>query len=339
MPVMTTSRTIPTRGALVALLAPLFVIAALAFDSVAQASAPGAGCSGSYGWPVKPFDRAHPIRGGFGDPRTVFQGARSEETILEGDGGFSFHQGLDISAPDGSPVYAVASGTVVRARGGRVTVECGNGRTFQYWHIEPAARVGQHAVAGETLLGFVQPKREHVHLTHLEHGRAVNPLAPNRLAPYRDATVPVVGAITIRRQGALATFAAEAVDMPSLPVPGRWHGFPVSPAVVAWRIEDAAGRIVVRTRVARDVRRTVPKNDRFWGTFARGTHQNWPVFDGRKERGMTGRYLFRLSTRPFDTGSLRDGRYVVVVTVQDTAGNRDVRRRAFAVGNDSSGAS
>ena len=333
MPVMTTSRTIPTRGALAALLVPLFVIAALALDSVAQASAPGPGCSGSYGWPVKPFDRAHPIRGGFGDPRTVFQGAHSEETLLEGGGGFSFHQGLDISAPDGSPVYAVASGTVVRARGGRVTVECGNGRTFQYWHIEPATRVGQHAVAGKTLLGFVQPKREHVHLTQLEDGRAVNPLAPNRLAPYRDATVPVVSEIAIRRQGALATFVAEAVDMPSLPVPGRWHGFPVSPAFVTWRIEDNAQRIVVGRRVARDVRQTVPKNDRFWGTFARGTHQNWPVFDGRKQRGMTGRYLFRLSTRPFDTGSLRDGRYFVVVTVQDTAGNRDVRRRAFSVAN------
>ena len=333
MPVMTTSRTIPTRGALVALLAPLFVIAALAFDSVAQASAPGAGCTGSYGWPVKPFDRAHPIRGGFGDPRTVFQGTRSEETILEGDGGFSFHQGLDISAPDGSPVFAVASGTVVRARGGRVTVECGNGRTFQYWHIEPAARVGQHAVAGKTLLGFVQPKREHVHLTHLENGRAVNPLAPKRLAPYSDETTPEISEIAIRRQGALATFAAEAVDMPSLPVPGRWHGFPVSPAFVTWRIEDAAGRIVVGTRVVRDVRRTVPKNDRFWGTFARGTHQNWPVFDGRKERGMTGRYLFKLSVRPFDTRTLRDGHYVVVVTVQDTVGNRDVRRGAFAVGD------
>ncbi len=337
MPVMTPSRTIPARGALVALLVPLFVIAALGLDSVAQASAPGTGCSGSYGWPVKPFDQAHPIRGGFGDPRTVFQDARSDDTLLEGDGGFSFHQGLDISAPDGSPVYAVASGTVVRARGGRVTVECGNGRTFQYWHVEPAARVGQHAVAGKTLLGFVQPKREHVHLTHLEHGRAVNPLAPKRLAPYRDDTTPDVLGISVRRHGELVTFTAEAVDMPSLQVPGRWHGFPVSPAFVAWRIEDTAGRIVVDTRVARDVRRTVPKNDRFWGTFARGTHQNWPVFDGRKERGMAGRYLFRLTARPFDTGTLRDGRYVVVVTAQDTAGNRDVRRRAFAVGSELSG--
>ena len=25
-----------------------------------------------YGWPVRPFDVAHPIRGNFGDPRTVF---------------------------------------------------------------------------------------------------------------------------------------------------------------------------------------------------------------------------------------------------------------------------
>ena len=337
MPGMTTSRTISTRGALAALLVPLFVIAALALDSVAQASAPGTGCSSSYGWPVKPFDRAHPIRGGFGDPRTVFQGTRSEDTILEGDGGFSFHQGLDISAPDGSPVYAVASGTVVRARGGRVTVECGNGRTLQYWHIEPAARVGQRATAGKTLLGFVQPKREHVHLTHLEAGRAVNPLAPKRLTPYRDTTTPDILGISVRRSGELMAFAAEAVDAPSLAVPGRWHGFPVSPAFVTWRIAGASGQVVVRTHVARDVRRTVPKNDRFWSTFARGTHQNWPVFDGRKERGMTGRYYFRLSARPFDTGTLRAGRYVVVVTVQDTAGNRDVRRRTFTVDNDLSG--
>ena len=330
MPVMTTARKTSTRGALLVLLAPILAVAALFLDS-AQASPQLSGCSGSYGWPVKPFDRAHPIRGGFGDPRTVFQGPRSEETIRESSGSFSFHQGLDISAPDGSPIYAVSSGTVVRAHGGRVTVECGNGRTFQYWHIEPAARVGQRATAGKTLLGFVQPKREHVHLTHLENGRAVNPLAPKRLAPYGDETTPDVRGISIRRRGALVAFAAEAVDMPSLPVPGRWHGFPVSPSLVTWRIEDAAGRVVVASRSARDVRRTVPKNDRFWNTFARGTHQNWPVFDGRKERGMTGRYLFKLSARPFDTGTLRDGSYVVVVTAQDTAGNRDVQRRSFAV--------
>ena len=28
----------------------------------------------SYGWPVKPFNRQHPVRGSFGDPRSVFRG-------------------------------------------------------------------------------------------------------------------------------------------------------------------------------------------------------------------------------------------------------------------------
>ena len=302
---MATSSTNRAVGAIVALALPFFLFAAvgLMLDTAAQASSARTGCTGAYGWPVTPFDRPHPIRGGFGDPRTVFKGADSEQTILRGDGSFSFHQGLDISAPDGSPVYAVASGTVVRARGGRVTVDCGNGRSMQYWHIDPIARVGQHAVAGRTVLGVVQPKREHIHLTHLENDRAVNPLAPNRLTPYRDTTVPRVLGISIDHGG----LVAEAVDMPSLPVPGRWHGFPITPALVTWRIESRDGRVVSGPFVARDVRRLVPKNDRFWETFARGTHQNWPVFDGRKKRGMTGRYVFRLTTEGSGRQTLRSG--------------------------------
>ena len=332
---MATSRTTRATGAIVALALPLFLFAAvgLMLDTAAQASSPGTGCTGAYGWPVKPFDRAHPIRGGFGDPRTVFQGAESEQTILQGDGLFSFHQGLDISAPDGSPVYAVTSGTIVRARGGRVTVECGNGRSVQYWHIDPIARVGQRAVAGRTVLGVVQPKREHIHLTQLEDGRAVNPLAPNRLTPYRDPTVPRVLGISIGHGG----LVAEAVDMPSLPVPGRWHGFPITPALVTWRIESRDGRVVSGPFVARDVRRLVPKNNRFWETFARGTHQNWPVFDGRKKRGMTGRYVFRLTTEGSGRQTLRSGKYVVVVMASDSAGNRGVARRSLSVPADLSG--
>ena len=173
----------------------------------------------------------------------------------------------------------------------------------------------------------LQPKREHVHLTHLEEGRAVNPLAPNRLTPYRDTTVPRVLGISIDH-GALV---AEAVDMPSLPVPGRWNGFPVTPALVTWRIESHDGRVVSGPFVARDVRRFVPKNDRFWETFAHGAHQNWPVFDGRKQRGMTGRYLFRLRANGSGAPALRSGEYVVVVTASDTAGNRAVARRSLGV--------
>ena len=49
----------------------------------------------SYTWPVKPFDHQHPVRGFLNDPR-----------------GQTFHFGIDISAPDGTAVYAVGAGTV-----------------------------------------------------------------------------------------------------------------------------------------------------------------------------------------------------------------------------------
>lgn len=40
--------------------------------STPQASS--AALSSSYGWPVKPFDRQHPVRGSFADPRSIFRG-------------------------------------------------------------------------------------------------------------------------------------------------------------------------------------------------------------------------------------------------------------------------
>jgi Peptidase family M23 len=333
---MTTARTTTPRRLLPVLALALLLIAAAACtsQSAAQTHASAAGCVGPYGWPVKPFDEPHPIRGNFGDPRTVFDGPLSEETLLEGAGTFSFHQGVDISAPDGSPVYSVSSGKVVRARGGRVTVDCGNGRSFQYWHIEATAHVGQKAEAGKTLLGHILPMREHVHLTHLERGRAVNPLAPHRLTPYADRTAPEVVAITATRNRDRVVLVADATDMPTLPVPGRWNGFPVTPALVTWRIEDAQGRAVVPDHVARDVRSAAPANDLFWTTFARGTYQNWPVFAGRKQRGMTGRYFFKLTPTPLDTRQLRDGAYELVVTAEDVAGNKDIRRFRFTVQHD-----
>ena len=343
---MTTSRKTSTR-ALAALMASFLALAAagLVLDSAAQASSSGTGCSGSYPWPVKPFDRQHPVRGNFGDPRTVFDGRRSQDTIDSGDGMFQFHHGVDISAPDGSPVYAVADGTITRTHGDRVTVECANGRAIQYWHITVAAvRVGQHAVAGKTVLGHILPKREHVHLTQLENGQPVNPLGHGRLEPYRDGTSPNALGVSFRRSDLGAAIRpdrvsgrvyayVEASDMPALPVPGRWHGFPVTPAVVWWRIETARGRTLVSDRVAWDVRKTIPATDAFWLSYARGSHQNWPVFGDGKARGMTGRYVFRLSTRALDT-ELRAGTYVLVVKVADTAGNSDVLRERFHLGGD-----
>ena len=54
----------------------------------------------SYGWPVEPFDKQHAVRGFFCDPR-------NPDPAHE-----SFHFGVDVSAPDGTPVFAVEAGTV-----------------------------------------------------------------------------------------------------------------------------------------------------------------------------------------------------------------------------------
>ena len=303
------------------------------------------GCSGAYGWPVKPFDRAHPIRGSFGDPRTIFHGPPTRQTLHSGSGSFSFHQGVDVSAPNGEPVYAVADGTVTTVTREWVGVDCGNGRSFEYWHITARVRVGQRVSAGRSLLGHVQRPSGHVHLTQLEDGRSVNPVGRNRLTPYEDTTEPQIVGIALRRADDApdempqfvrgdVELLVEAVDEPALPVRGLWNGLPVTPARITWRIEKWTGRVVVREQIARDVREKLPSAERFWTTFARGTCQNFSVFGSHYSYLQNGRYVFRLTARPFDTSTLRDGVYALVVTATDTAGNRDSQRLRFTVHNE-----
>ena len=65
----------------------------------------------AYPWPVKPFNKQHPIRANFGDPRTIFQLGLFQNGIA-GPGTFLFHNGIDIAAKDGTSVYPVMSGVV-----------------------------------------------------------------------------------------------------------------------------------------------------------------------------------------------------------------------------------
>lgn len=342
---MTTPRNTSAAGALVALVLSVVVASTVfAGSSAARTGSATAGCTGSYGWPVKPFDQAHPVRGSFGDPRMIFDGPPTRESLLSGDGNFSFHQGVDVSTPNGSRVYAVAGGTVILVTPEFVRVDCGNGRAFEYWHVASRVRVGQDVRAGETVIGTVTRPSMHVHLTQLQNERAVNPMIPGRLTPYRDTTSPRLLDIVIRRTetgpdempqlvSGTVLLVAEAVDTPASRVPGIWRDLPVTPARISWRIERWPGRVVVPERVARDVRESVPSADRFWSTFARGTCQNMAVFGNHYSYLQGGRYLFKLSDRGLDTSTLADGVYELVVTAQDTAGNRDVRRLRFTVHN------
>jgi hypothetical protein len=341
---MTTTRN-TSAGALALIVLTALCTAAFAAGTAAGNGSTTTGCTGSYSWPVKPFDRPHPVRGSFGDPRMQFDGPPTLETLLSGSGSFSFHQGVDVSTPNGTPVYAVADGTVVRVTSDWIRVDCGNGRAFEYWHLAAAVRAGQRVRAGETVIGKVKRPSLHVHLTQLQDGRAVNPLAPGRLAPYEDTTRPRILGIAIRRtetgpdelpqlvRGSVVLIA-EAVDTPAVRVPGIWSDLPVTPARVSWRIERWTGRVVVPARAARDVRESVPSGTEFWSTFARGTVQNMAVFGDHYSYLQGGRYLFRLTRGSFDTRDLRDGVYDLVVTAEDVAGNKDVQRLRFTVHNE-----
>jgi peptidase M23-like protein len=162
----------------------------------------------AYHYPVRPFDRQHPIRGFFGDPRTVTNVPLARDSSLSA-GSFGFHNGVDISAATGTPVYPVVSGVVVaRLYADEVTVQTDDARRFQYYHLRPSVRIGQQVIAERTVLGHVLPGWLHVHLTEIDVFRAYNPLAPGRLEPFQQHTTrlstalssaALVGTTSIRR--------------------------------------------------------------------------------------------------------------------------------------------
>jgi Peptidase family M23 len=295
----------------------------------------------AFGYPIKPFNEEHPIRANFGDPRMQFSGPPTERTLMHGTGSFSFHQGVDISAPNGTAVYPVIDGTVTVVSHEWVRVTSGD-RAFEYWHIRPLVHKGDRVSADQTVLGHIVKPAGHVHLTEYDNGHVVNPLLPGRLTPYHDSTRPVVRSISLRRRDTggelFPTFVrgrveiiADAYDMPTMAVQGEWHGLPTTPALLTWRIQKVTGRVVVPERIAVDYRTSVPDNSAFWHVYARGTYQNMCVFGKHYAYMQRGTYLFKLAS--FNTHSLRDGVYDLVVTATDVRGNTDSQSLRFTVHN------
>jgi hypothetical protein len=286
---------------------------------------------------LKPFHRQHPVRGYFGDPRTVVYAPHL--------GLFSFHNGIDISAWTGNAVYPVVSGDVARVGADEIVVRSSHGRRFQYIHVRPRVRPGEHVLASRTVLGNVPRRWEHVHLTEVRGGCVVNPLAPGHLAPYRDVTDPrVAGVWFVTAAGSRLDPAdlhgfvqpvARADDMPTPPVSGIWRRMPVVPALIRWSIETRDGRRVARG-TAVDFRLTEPPSQDFCRVYAPGTVQNFAAETGRFHWGQAGRYIFRLTATPFDTARLANGRYRLTVTAVDTGGNSGRRSMAIRIDNNGS---
>ena len=297
--------------------------------------------SGPYPWPVKPFHAQHPIRGYPGDPRTVFE-RPFDASPFRGPGTFGFHQGIDVVAADGTPVYPVADGVVHYLGAATFNVVGAHHRTFQYFHVVPIVGEGQRVTRSVTVLGYVQAPFGHVHLTEIDGGHIVDPLQRGHLTPYSDHTWPRIGPLEISRSAGVVEsplgvcgrvqLAVTAWDEPALPVPGRFAGLPVTPAYVGWTLRRAGGKVVRRSTAAADFRRTLPRNGLFWKVYAHGSYENAPRFGRQQFTGRPGRYLFLLA-HAFETTKLRNGPYVLRVVAIDERGNTTDRVERFTIRN------
>lgn len=266
----------------------------------------------AYGWPVKPFRAQHPVRGFFGDPRIGNHGQSRQ-----------FHFGVDVSARDGTPVYATLTGTATihPLHENTVLVSGRGGIEFSYWHVVPVIRSGQRVVAYRTIIGHIQAPYAHVHFSEARNARYLNPLRRGAMGPFIDDTTPSASRITTEIGGrpvsptAVRPFdvVVELQDETPLAVPRPWHDLPVMPALVRWRLLDSSGRSVVGWRTATDFRTTIPPASEYDDTWAPGTTQNHVRAPGKYRI-----YLAR------SVNGLRPGTYTVEVAARDTRDNASV---------------
>lgn len=175
------------------------------------------------GWPLRPFNRQHPIRAGLNELRPE-----------------SLHVAVDIQAQDGARVYAVQPGVaqVLTPYGPNARIQVGN---YIYWHINPKVRTGELVTPFKTVLGTVMAGYGHMAFSEIgPDGQYANPLRPGGsvLRPYEDHAAPVIGTPSVSADGQVV---ASAYD-PQTFIRKTTYFTPVlAPAAIAYRLYDSHG--------------------------------------------------------------------------------------------------
>ncbi|MEI6021526.1 MAG: M23 family metallopeptidase [Bacteroidota bacterium] len=124
--------------------------------------------------PINQKDLSHAVTSGFGwRTHPIY---KTQE----------FHQGMDFSAEQGTPIYATGDGTIAEADnmaqgyGNHVVINHGFGYQTLYGHMSRiACRAGQKVLRGQ-LIGYVGSTglstAPHVHYEVIKNGDAVNPI-------------------------------------------------------------------------------------------------------------------------------------------------------------------
>ncbi len=152
-------------------------------------------------------------------------GAKLTDTFGAARSGGRKHEGIDIFASEGTPIHAVAGGTIVQGftnglGGNVVRIQGDDGRFYYYAHLTPGStdglRVGQHVTAGQVIggvghTGDAAGTPDHLHLQVRENGQWINPY--NFLTP-----LPEVGGAgaTAFAPGATDPFAIDPGGPPSV---------------------------------------------------------------------------------------------------------------------------
>ena len=202
-------------------------------------------------------------------------------------------------------------------------IEVEGSKEHAYWHVVPQSRDGR-ASAGAGLLGHIADGWGHVHLAERRGRRVLEPASAGRDDAVRGlrraGRLPDRRLATAGRDLGAVDLIVETFDRPPISAPqAAWHGMPVTPALVRWRLVRNA-RAFVPWRIASDFRRRScrrsPASRPATSTSARSTPP------GRARTSRTSRGSSGSGSRAGSTlARFPDGDYRLDVEAADIRGN------------------